>query len=221
MKVANDRNQRHILVRGCEKDPANGFAREDFEPPSGIGLLAGRQSSSKSPETKNQHPKELHVYQGDSSSNMHQSKKELQGKYDQLQVSSDKEGVTTVLYDPGNPKIAESQSQNSGVPSSPKAHDQCTINLSPSPQGESSSRNNTLSSLADDDTDWGEDELTGNIQDLHFPGFSAIARDGLLSQDQMEESLTRPIFSPMKQELIDRIMKEFWVIFNQETEATQ
>jgi hypothetical protein len=58
-------------------------------------------------------------------------------------------------------------------------------------------------------------------QDLYFSGFSAFPQKEFLFQEQVKDSLTQPVFSPMKQELIDRIMKEFWVMFNQESEAIQ
>ncbi|KAH9210188.1 hypothetical protein DL95DRAFT_413234 [Leptodontidium sp. 2 PMI_412] len=56
---------------------------------------------------------------------------------------------------------------------------------------------------------------------MYFPGFSAFARQDVFSPDRVKQSLTRPVFSPMKQEFIDRIMNEFWVIFNQDNEAAQ
>ena len=92
----------------------------------------------------------------------------------------------------------------------------------PSVQGEYfSSRSNTWSSFTDDDTDWGEDDVTSSVQDLYFAGFSSYSKEDCLSQEEVKDNLTRPVISPMKQELIDRIMKEFWVIFNQESEAVQ
>jgi hypothetical protein len=85
----------------------------------------------------------------------------------------------------------------------------------------SSSRSNTLSSFTDDDSDYGESEANGSVQDLYFSGFSAFSQKEFLFQEQVKDSLTQPVFSSMKQELIDRIMKEFWVMFNQESEAIQ
>ncbi len=40
-------------------------------------------------------------------------------------------------------------------------------------------------------------------------------------KEEMEQSLSQPIFSPMKQDLIERIMKGFWGIFNKESETIQ
>ena len=91
------------------------------------------------------------------------------------------------------------------------------------PLESSSSRCNTMSSFSDDDeSDWGESEASGSVQeDMYFPGFSSFSREEDFSQDQVKDSLTRPVFSPIKQALIDSIMKEFWIIFNQEIEAIQ
>jgi hypothetical protein len=82
-----------------------------------------------------------------------------------------------------------------------------------------SSRTNTLSSFTEDDTDCGEDEITGSLRDFHFPGFSEFSREGLSSQEQIKDALARRVFSPMQEQLIDRIMKEFWAIFDQERDA--
>ncbi|KAG4436548.1 hypothetical protein IFR05_007986 [Cadophora sp. M221] len=106
----------------------------------------------------------------------------------------------------------------------PLFDEKSTTNRTPSDHGEcssSKSRSTTLSSFTEDESDWGEDDSTSSVQDMHFPGFSAFAKQDVLSPDQVKQSLTRPVFSPMKQELIDRIMNEFWVIFNQDSEATQ
>jgi hypothetical protein len=94
-----------------------------------------------------------------------------------------------------------------------------TMNRPTEPFDGSSSRTNTLSSFTEDDTDWGEDEMTGSLRDFHFSGFSELSRESLSSQDQIKDTLTRRVFSPMQQQLIDRIMKEFWAIFDQERDA--
>jgi hypothetical protein len=173
-------------------------------------------------------PKERHVYHAGRTSNGLCSENEIEGRFsscDQLQVSScgsDKERVTRVSCEEGvSTAVSDSQVHDSDIPSSPTLNNKCTNEQSSSVQGEPSSRTNTLSSITEDDTDWGDDEITGSLQDLHFPGFSAFSKEKSPSQDLMKESLTQPIFSPMKQALTDRIMKEFWDIFNQESEATR
>ena len=64
-------------------------------------------------------------------------------------------------------------------------------------------------------------KFNNSVQDLDFSSFSSISQEDCFSQAQVKDTLTRPVFSPMKQALIDRIMKEFWIIFNQETEGIQ
>jgi hypothetical protein len=84
-----------------------------------------------------------------------------------------------------------------------------------------STRTNTLTSTADDDTDWGDDEMARSLKDLHFPEFSGFAGDDLGSNKQATENLTKPILAPLKEHLVDSLMKEFWAIFNQEVENPQ
>jgi hypothetical protein len=168
-------------------------------------------------ETKILPPAEFHVHQIPSSSVEHSSESllEASASRDQLQISS------TVL-----PKAKQTlttfQIQDSGPPSSPTLDEKRAIETMPSVDGgSSSSRSNTLSSFTEDETDWGEDEVINSVQDLDFSSFSSISQEDCLSQARVKDSLTRPVFSPMKQALIDRIMKEFWIIFNQETEGIQ
>jgi hypothetical protein len=114
------------------------------------------------------------------------------------------------------------QAQGSSTLSATKFDQKSAIKSLPSVHGESSSsRSNTLSSFTDDDSDWGDDEAYGSAHDLHFSSFSAFSSKVALSQEQVKDSLTHPVFSPMKKELINRLMKEFWVIFNQENEVNQ
>jgi len=131
--------------------------------------------------------------------------------------SADTEGVPALVRGEAHPTSAKSRSQSLVSPSN-----ECSNAMQPSLDlpDVSPTRNNTLSSFAEDDTDWGEDEITGSLQDLHFADFSAFSQEGLFSQDQMNETLMRPVFSPMKEELIDRIMKEFWAMFDQESGTT-
>jgi hypothetical protein len=128
--------------------------------------------------------------------------------------SADTEGVPALVREAVYPTSAKSRSQSLVSPTSECSNAmQLPLDLS----HVSPTRNNTLSSFTEDDTDWGEDEITGSLQDLHFADFSAFSQEGVFSQDQMNETLMRPVFSPMKEELIDRIMKEFWSIFDQES----
>jgi hypothetical protein len=161
---------------------------------------------------------ELHVYQVATGNIGQSSEKPLEensASCDQSQISS------TVLRE-GNQTLTRCQTQEGSRRSSaPTLDDESATKPTPSVQGESSSsRSNTLSSFTEDDTDWGEDEIDGSVHDLHFSSFSAFSKEEVLSQE-VKDSLMRPVFSPMKQKLIDRIMKEFWVIFNQESEAIQ
>jgi hypothetical protein len=128
--------------------------------------------------------------------------------------SADTEGVPALVREEAYPTSAKSRSQSLVAPTSECSN---AMQLSLDLPHVSPTRNNTLSSFTEDDTDWGEDEIAGSLQDLHFTDFSAFSREGLFSQDQMNETLMRPVFSPMKEELIDRIMKEFWAIFDQES----
>jgi len=125
--------------------------------------------------------------------------------------SADTEGVPVFVREEAYPTSAKSRSQSLVSPTSECSNAmQLPLDLT----HVSPTRNNTLSSFTEDDTDWGEDEIAGSLQDLHFADFSAFSQEGLFSQDQMNETLIRPVFSPIKEELIDRIMKEFWAIFD-------
>jgi hypothetical protein len=84
------------------------------------------------------------------------------------------------------------------------------------PANDASTRNDSLSSFTEDDTDWGEDE-NSTVYDFQFADFSAISDRRSFSQNEIKVNLTRPVFSPMKQEMVDRIMKEFWSIWDGES----
>lgn len=135
--------------------------------------------------------------------------------HDQLQ------GHSTILSK-DEQTFTNCQMEDSDRPSSPTLDDTMAIEPIRSVNGgSSSSRSNTLSYFTEDETDWGEDEFNNSVQDLDFSNFSSISQEDCYSQAQVKDTLTRPVFSPMKQALIDRIMKEFWIIFNQETEGIQ
>jgi hypothetical protein len=162
-------------------------------------------------------PAESHVHQVLSSNIGYNSENLLEDSTsrDQLQISS-----AGLLKE--NQMLTTCQMQDSDRPSSPNIDDKMAIEPMPSVEGgSSSSRSNTLSYFTEDETDWGEDEFNNSVQDLDFSSFSSISQEDCFSQAQVKDTLTRPVFSPMKQALIDRIMKEFWIIFNQETEGIQ
>lgn len=87
--------------------------------------------------------------------------------------------------------------------------------LAPSPETDISEDLTDNESISDCSTDWGD------IVDTSSPG-SDVYR--VLSgthgdHTEGEKDLVRPILSPMKQALVDRIMTEFWTIVNQEWSA--
>jgi hypothetical protein len=71
-------------------------------------------------------------------------------------------------------------------------------------------------SVSDCSTEWGEDQITSS------PGSDVYRILDNFPKDHTEgdKSLLRPILSPMKQALVDRIMAEFWTIVNQEWAAS-
>jgi hypothetical protein len=146
----------------------------------------------------------------------------------QVHLSSDIDGATTLdmkntttLCGEGQAAFDGSQRAHIDIPSSPLVNDKCLTIRAPSLQGASSSRNNTLSSFTEDDMESGEEEITGSLQDFYFSDFSTFSNEALLSQDRLKDNLARPVLSQMKQELIERIMTEFWAIFDQRIPLTQ
>jgi hypothetical protein len=107
------------------------------------------------------------------------------------------------------------------LPSSPMTNGKCPVVPSWSVQDACASRNSSLTSFTEEDTESGDEDIAGSLQDLHFSDFSTISNEGLLSQGRTKDTLTRPVLSPMKQELVDRIMNEFWAIFDQRTPLMQ
>jgi hypothetical protein len=167
-------------------------------------------------QTKILPPAGFHEHQRPSSNDWHSSENLLEpsASHDHLQICS-----TILPNDEQTPKNC--QMQDSDRTSSPTLD---TMPLEPIPSvegGSSSSRSNTLSYFTEDETDWGEEEANNSGQEIYFSSFSSISQKDCLSQAQVKDSLTQPVFSPMKLALIDRIMKEFWIIFNQETEGIQ
>lgn len=113
-----------------------------------------------------------------------------------------------------NQVVASSLSDRIRLPSSPGVGGSPTTKDSEASHADSSPGYDTLASITDDDTDWGEDEST----DAHVYHFS---KSGEAACEEMNQTLIQPLLSPFKQELIGRIMKEFWIIFNQENETIQ
>lgn len=75
------------------------------------------------------------------------------------------------------------------------------------PGGSEGCSSMTDSSLSEDATDWGEDsDLEHDVQ-LHL---SDSGR--LLAESQ--KPLIQDVLDPMKKEIVDRLMEEFWIIFN-------
>lgn len=92
--------------------------------------------------------------------------------------------------------------------------DECGT-LASSPETDVSEDISDNESVSDCSTDWGDDQITSSPgSDLYrilekFPNDHA----------EGEKNLLRPIMSPMKRDLMDRIMAEFWTIVNQEWAA--
>ena len=72
----------------------------------------------------------------------------------------------------------------------------------------------TDSTLSEDDTDWEDDGIPGLPEDpVIFEYFSNV----LQSKDlKVNDSLISPILDPFKRAIVERIMKDFWKIFNQQ-----
>jgi hypothetical protein len=158
-------------------------------------------------------PKALVTLDGEPSSSSCDQLERSSGTQPVFRASLEEDEQTTILPQP----------QISSHPSLLAVSDKSEIKPIPEVQSKSSSsRSNTLTSFTEEESDWGEDEITESLQDINFSDFSdlsAFARQGMSSDDQLEDTLTQRVFSPMQQQLIDRIMKEFWAIFDQEPEA--
>lgn len=72
----------------------------------------------------------------------------------------------------------------------------------------------TDATLSEDDTDWEDDGIRGLPKDpVIFEYFSNV----LQSKDlKVNDSLISPILDPFKRAIVERIMKDFWKIFNQQ-----
>jgi hypothetical protein len=133
-------------------------------------------------------------------------------------------GIEPVLSAPQEEKrstVDRSESQDPCSPLPPILDDKIGVKPISSVQSEStSSQCDTLSSTTEEESDWGQDEITGSLQDLQFSDFSAFSREIMSSGGQNKDHLTRRVFSPMQQQLIDRLMKDFWATFDQELGVT-
>jgi hypothetical protein len=82
-------------------------------------------------------------------------------------------------------------------------------------------------SLAGFETDstYSEDEVEGgeiDVFDVRDPSdiFRVIHNELISGRSMQHERMVRTLLSPMKRAMIERIMKEFWVLFNQEWSAS-
>lgn len=80
---------------------------------------------------------------------------------------------------------------------------------------QSSTGGDSSSSVSEYETDSEEDESTSNPQDIDLSCFS---KPSCSSPCINSEDVINQVLSPMKQALLDRMMSEFWVIFNQEND---
>jgi hypothetical protein len=72
----------------------------------------------------------------------------------------------------------------------------------------------TDSTFSGDETDWEEDQIFMTPTDHNILD---LIREGIHVETSIEgESLIGPVLTPMKRALVEGIMKDFWVIFNQE-----
>jgi hypothetical protein len=87
--------------------------------------------------------------------------------------------------------------------------------FAPSPETDISEDVSDTESVSDCSTDWGGDQNTST------PGSDVyrVLADSCDNHIEGEKNLLRPVLSPMKQALVDRIMDEFWTIVNQEWSA--
>jgi hypothetical protein len=77
----------------------------------------------------------------------------------------------------------------------------------------------TLSSFSDEETDWGEDESDTSLYPI---GTSTSSQNqGTRGHLNGERDFIKPILSPVKQAVVDRIMKKFWEAFNAEAAGSK
>lgn len=107
---------------------------------------------------------------------------------------------------------------NSSLPTKPTpletTGDKQVANMSPV----STTGSDSCSPLSDYETDLEEDEGTGTIPGVDL---SSVPLSRVSSSDRACGDVISRILSPVKQELLDRMMTEFWVIFNQENDFFQ
>lgn len=180
---------------------------------SPLEAVAQRESMSVQ-DSSGQEGKQVHGYlpQQNERDKYDQCAPDSDGQTDLYFLHDEKQSLPTFPIEGSHKRWPSISGENSAINSTTSV-----------PFKSSPSRCNTMSSFADDDeSDWGESEANGSVQEnMYFPGFSSFPLDEEFSQEQIKDNLTRPVFSPLKQALIDSIMKEFWIIFNQEIEAIQ
>jgi hypothetical protein len=84
-----------------------------------------------------------------------------------------------------------------------------------SPSGSSKGSDTPISS-SDNDEDWDEDEMTDSLHEIRVP---TLPQAGQTHQASSLEHLINPMLTPMKRGLVDRLMNEFWAVFNQDNDA--
>jgi hypothetical protein len=89
------------------------------------------------------------------------------------------------------------------------------VKLDPGSSPGSSDGSDSLTSASNNDTDWDEDEIADSLHKLRA---STLPQASQPPQSSSIEHLVKPILSPMKRELVDRMMNEFWAVFNQDND---
>jgi len=84
-----------------------------------------------------------------------------------------------------------------------------------------SSNSNSSLSRSESDSEYSDDEIEYEdalgFDPHNYSGvLGAMCDESLLGTAKGEERLLQPVFGPLKQAIIEHVMKEFWVIFNQQ-----
>lgn len=84
-----------------------------------------------------------------------------------------------------------------------------------SSESHSQSSSITESTLLDDTTDWGEESDLESYDYRNGPGDQAH----LLRSTENSQGILKETLEPMKREMVDRLMAEFWIIFKQKWQS--
>ncbi|KAF4630123.1 hypothetical protein G7Y89_g8018 [Cudoniella acicularis] len=125
------------------------------------------------------------------------------------------------ITDNENPESAPLQVPDTGIDnaSSTPAPDPSKQDISCSKQSQLASidddhlKSETGSSYSEEETDWAE---TTSESSNRSEIFNALEDISTLCNDEHSLALVKPVLSPAKLQLVNRIMKEFWVLFNQD-----